>query len=156
MSHKKLERWLKAILIVLAVCGLIFFGYIIPVMKREYFTDMAGTDVLWITLYILAAIPCYLVLWQGWGIANRIGDNNSFCRENTAALKNISALAMADTVYFFCIKVAMLICGLTRTDIIFMAMVIIFIGVAISGAAAILSHLVEKATAIKEENEEII
>ncbi len=156
MSHKELERWLKILLIVLAVCGLIFFGYIIPVMKREHFADMLGGHTLWIVLYILTAIPCYLVLIEGWGIANRIGDNNSFCKENTAALKNISTLAMIDTVYFFCVKVAMLVCGLTRTDIIFMAMIIIFIGVAIWGAAAILSHLVEKATAIKEENEEII
>lgn len=156
MSHKKLEHWLKSMLIILAVCGVIFFGYIIPVMKGEHFANIAGGSALWIALYMMTAIPCYIVLVKGWGIANRIGANNSFCRENTKALKSISTLAMVDTIYFFAVKVAMLICGLTRTDIIFMAMVIIFIGIAISGAAAILSHLVEKATAIREENEEII
>ncbi len=156
MSHKKLESWLKILLILLAVCGLIFFGYIIPVMKAQNFALVKGGSLLWIVLYLITAIPCYAVLLQGWGIAKRIGENNSFCKENTKALKIISNLALADTIYFFLVKVGMLICGLTRMDIIFMSMLIIFVGAAISGAAAILSHLVEKARIIKEENEEII
>ncbi len=156
MSHKKLERWLKSILVLLGLCGAVFYGYIIPVLKIHVLSDIGGTPTLWAVLYILTAIPCYMVLVAGWSIAKRIGDNNSFCRENVKSFKNISVLAIIDTVYFFFVNILMLICGLDRMYMLFMAMVIVFIGVAISVAAAILSHLVEKATAIREENEEII
>ena len=54
---------------------------------------------------------------------------------------------------YFAGMVVLMILNLLHPSILLMALFIIFVGVSIAVVAAVLSHLVEKACELKEENE---
>lgn len=155
MDSKKLCNWLKGVILGLGVAGAVFYGYVIPFLKKKLFESMSAYTP-WLVFLLLTAVPCYAVLVIGWRISNRIGNNNSFCMENAKGLSTVSYLALIDTAYFFVGSIVMMFCGISRIEVLFMSVVIVFIGVAIGVAAAALSHLVRKAALLKQENDEII
>ncbi|MBQ4282805.1 MAG: DUF2975 domain-containing protein [Lachnospira sp.] len=152
MSQKALSVWLKMILIGMALCGLVVYGYAVPFGGNELLgpvSDMAGGLIyVWIT-----AIPCYAVLIFGWRIATNIGKDNSFCQENANCLKWIAFLAAADTIILFVGNIVLLLINMSTPVIIFGSFIICFVGISISVAAAALSHLVLKAAVLQEQSE---
>lgn len=153
MSQKSLATRLKLIIAGTAVCGLAVFAAIIPYLWRERLPF--GSADYWIELvYIwLSAIPCYAVLVFAWRIASNIGDGNSFAEPNARALHHISTLALIDTGYIFVGTLALLLMGSADVMIVLVALVIMFAGIAVSIAAAALSHLVMKAAQLQDESD---
>lgn len=156
MSQKSLSRWLKGIIAGMAICGAIIYLYFIPVWGKE-FTEINAEYMSWylpwLIVLLISAIPCYWVLYFGWKISTEIGKDNSFSIENALYLKNIAILAALDSVYFLVVNLVFMIIGINHPGMFLISLIAVFVGIAITVAAAALSHLVRKAAEIQKENE---
>lgn len=156
MSQINLSKWLKAIIIGMAICGGIIYSYIIPFWGQEIAQanpEYAGYYWPWLIMLWITAIPCYLVLYFGWKIVIEIGKDNSFSIQNANSLKYISMLAAGDSVYFFGANLVFMIMGINHPGIFLISLFVVFTGTAVTVASAALSHLVHRAADIQEENE---
>lgn len=156
MSQKSLSKWLKGIIAGMAVCGAIIYLYLIPIWGRDLVEanpEFSNCYIPWLAVLLISSIPCYWGLYFGWRIATEIGKDNSFSKENASYLKNISMLAALDSVYFFMANLVLMVLGMNHPSIFLLSLFVVFAGIAVTVAAAALSHLVKKAADMKEENE---
>lgn len=156
MNQKSLAIWMKTILAVMGLFGLSLFAVAVPAKAAALTEQYPGFEpyyLPWVCLVCATGIPCYGVLILGWRIATNIGGDRSFCRENANHLKWISFLAAGDSALLFIGSVILMLCGMDHLGILFTCFLVVFIGIAISVAAAILSHLVAKAAVLQEEND---
>ena len=107
----------------------------------------------WLCIIWLTAIPCYLALYFGWKITTEISRDRSFSMVNSRYLKYISILALADSGYFFLANLALLFLNMNHPAVFLGSLLAEFAGAAVAVASAALSHLVQKAAKIQEENE---
>ncbi len=156
MEQKALSKWLKIIIIGVGICGLVGYFLVIPrfgqSLARQY-PEFSGRYLPWLIFIWLTAIPCYIALFFGWKIAANIGTDRSFSVENANLLKWISWLAAGDSIYFFAGNVTLLLLGMSHPGVVLASLLVVFAGVAITVAAAALSHLVRKAAALQEESD---
>lgn len=156
MSQKSLSKWLKAIIGGMAICGALIYLYIIPILGRDLVDarpEYTSWYFPWLAVVLVSAIPCYWGLYFGWKISTEIGKDNSFSMENAEYLKNISILAALDSLYFFVANVVFMVIDMNHPGVFLISLIVVFIGVAVTVAAAALSHLVRKAAEIQQENE---
>ncbi len=156
MKQKSLSNWLKAIIIGMGIIGLVFYGLVVPELGNDlvsHYPEYSSAYYLWIGFLWLTAVPCYIVLYFAWKISDNIGKDNSFCKENAVSMKHISTLAAGDSIFFFAGNIIYLIIGFNHPSIVLAALAVVFIGISIAVAAAVLSHLILKATEMKEEND---
>ena len=156
MKQKSLSNWLKAIIIGMGIVGLVFYGLVVPALGNDlvsHYPEYNDAYYLWVVFLWLTAIPCYIVLYLAWKISANIGKDNSFSKENAVCMKYISMLAAGDSIFFFIGNIVYLVIGFNHPSIVLAALVIVFIGVSIAVAAAVLSHLILKAAQLKEEND---
>jgi hypothetical protein len=145
MNQKNLSLWIKIILVGMGIIGAVVYFWLVPWGFRS---SLPWKIFLWVS-----GLPSYAVLFFGWGIASRIGKDRSFSVENARALRNISWLAAADSAWFFVGHLVLAVMGESRWGNVLLSLIIVFIGVAISVAAAVLSHLVLKAAALQEQSD---
>ena len=158
MEQKSLSRWLKVILAGLGCCGAVVYIYLIPVLGREIVQRYPELQLetayrCWLGICWITAVPCYLVLLEGWKIAGEIGRDHSFSMNNARSLKHVSGLAAFDASFFFAENIILLLLDMNHPGIAAGSMFVVFGGVAVAVAAASLSHLVQKAAKIQEEND---
>ena len=156
MSQTTLSKWLKGIIIGLAVCGAVISFFIVPSLGKEFAyqnPEFAYCYWPWLIAIWVSVMPCYIALYYGWKITIEIGKDNSFSKANAGYLKNISILAIVDTGYFFLFNVVFLFLNMNHPGIFLASLIVDFAGVAITVVAAGLSHLVLKAAEIQSENE---
>ncbi len=156
MNQRKLSAWLKAIVIGIGVCGLIVYFLILPncgKMLRGSFPEAAAWHWPWMIFLWATAIPCYAILTSAWRIASRIGEDRSFSMDNARSLQIIAWLTAGDTLFFFIGNIVFLLLDMNHPAILMMAMLICFAGVAVTVAAACLSHLVRKAADLQSESD---
>ncbi|MBE5772591.1 MAG: DUF2975 domain-containing protein [Clostridiales bacterium] len=156
MEQKTLARWLKIIIIGIAVCGLIVYGMVIP----AYGTALKGQNpeyawcyVPWLIFIWLTAIPCFGILLCGWKVAGNIGLDRSFSEENALLLRRIAWLAAGDSAFFFVGNIVYLFLNMNHPGIVILSLLVEFAGIAVSVAAAALSHLVQKAAVLQEQSD---
>lgn len=94
-----------------------------------------------------------MVLYYGWKISANIGNDQSFTDQNASLLKNISVLAALDAAFFFTGNIVLLFLNMSHPGVVLASLVIVFVGVAVSVAAAALSHLVKKAAVLQEQSD---
>ena len=156
MEQKALSKWLKIIIIGVGICGLVGYFLVIPSfgqsLARQY-PEFSGRYLPWLIFIWVTAIPCYIALFFGWKIAANIGADRSFSVENANLLKWISWLAAGDSIYFFAGNVTLLLLDMSHPGVVLASLLVVFAGVAITVAAAALSHLVRKAAALQEESD---
>ena len=156
MKQKNLSKWLKLITIGLALVGAVLYFAVFPVLGNEtaqQYPEYAHCFYPWIIFLWLTAVPCYLVLIFVWKISGNIGRDHSFCKENADMMKNISVLAAIDSGFFFAGNIVYWLIGYNHPVILLASFIVVFIGIAISVAAAALSHLIHKAADMQEEND---
>ena len=156
MKQKELAFWIKFVILGTAVCGLIIYAWFFPHITGyliEQNAILQKNELPWLILIWISAIPCYAVLVFGWLISSNIGRDNSFSVANANYLKWVSYMALIDVAYFFIVNVVMLIIDKSHPFIMAVGLVVCFVGTAFSVCAAALSHLVKKASEIKEEND---
>lgn len=156
MTQKSLSNMLKALIVAVALCGAVVYFVALPVIgvdMAETYPEYKHCLPIYLSLFWLSAIPCYAVLVLSWLIAMRIGKGLSFCVENAKHLKIISVLAEADTAFFFVGNIALLLFNISHPSIFAFALLVCFIGVALTIVFAALSHLVLKASALQEQSD---
>ena len=156
MKQKSLSNWLKAIIIGMGIVGLVFYGLVVPALGNDlvsHYPEYIDGCYLWSGLLWLTALPCYIVLYLAWKISDNIGKDNSFCKENALGMKYISTLALGNSIFFLAGNIIYLIIGFNHPSVILAALAVVFIGISIAVAAAVLSHLILKAAQLKEEND---
>ena len=168
MKQKELSILLRAVVVLCCLVWLVFanwFGRMLGVAIVD-----GAYVVAFPLLLCLMLLPPLVVFWDAWHIFTQIGQNNSFCVDNARRLRRISFCALTDTV----LDVVLLVYGVvdrfrfaaqfTTDDIMrelgddmFLAVVkflfVAFIGVAVTVAAAALSHLTLKAADLQDEND---
>ena len=71
MTQKSLSKWLKGIIIGIALCGLVIYGFLLPMFGRDLAVanpEFAYCYEPWLAILWISAVPCYLVLYNGWKI----------------------------------------------------------------------------------------
>ena len=103
--------------------------------------------------HLIAAIPCFLVLCCAGRIAGEIGRNNSFSSINARMLKYVAVLAAGDVGFLILGNGILAILGMNLPLLVLISAFVCFVGLAISIAAACLSHLVLKAAKLQEDSD---
>lgn len=156
MIRKNLANWLKAIIIGTLAFGIVVYFVVIPVLGRS-FADANPESTYcflpWLIFIWITAVPCYAVLIFGWRIAENIGRNHSFCKDNARYMKYVSYLALADSALFFFGSIVFLLLNMNHPGVFLLSLLVSFGGVLIAVASAILSHLILKAADIQEQND---
>ena len=150
MEQKTLSKWLKIILAGVGVCGVTVFFVIIPSYGKSLATlypEFSNRFWPWLGFLWACAVPCYAALVFGWKIATNIGRDRSFSDANAKYLKWISWLAAADAAFFFLGNLIFFLTDLNDPGAALLSLLVIFALVAVTVAAAALSHLVKKAAA---------
>lgn len=158
MNGKNLCFWMRLSVILLALCGICICVFWYP-FSRLLFNSEAGTPDapgeagLWAhrTLLWVAAIPCFVVLGLAWKVASAIGQDQAFTTLTAKTIRTAARILFVDSMGYLVLNLALLPLG----GFLFMGVHFFFIlvGLVISVLAAILSHLVQKAALIREENE---
>ncbi len=156
MEQKKLSNWLKLIIIGIAICGLLFYSFVIPSLGQAIthsYPEFTYRFWPWLIFIWLTAIPCFAVLVFAWKIATNIGLDLSFSDANAKLLKNISFCAAGDAFFLFVGNIILLLLGMNHPGILLGCFFFVFIGISISIASAVLSHLVQKASVLQEQSD---
>lgn len=156
MKQAELAKWLKCLVLFTGGVGLVFMAFIVPEVvgglarKTPSFSYLVRPGILfiWIT-----ALPVYLCLGKVWQICGEINRNNSFCRRNAALLRDVSRLSLLDSILYLGIVVLMLATHHLDVFVLLLIFAAIFLGVFVAVLTAALSHLTEKASALKQEND---
>lgn len=155
MQHTTLRRWLRLVIIGMGICGLFVYGWVFPTMSSklcQMYPEYTSQYHVWLVFLLITAIPCYGVLLFAWRIANNIGKGDAFTYSNGKAFRGIFWLVATDTLFFFGGNVLFLLCNFSRPAIFFVSLVLVFFGIAIAICAKAMSHLVDNAAALQEEN----
>ncbi len=156
MEQKTLSRWLKVILVGVGLCGLVVYGAVLPLYGQSLVgqnPDMANRYWPWLIFLWATGVPCYAALVIGWRIAVNIGKDRSFSEDNARHLKRIALLAAGDAVFFFIGNIVLLFANMSHPGVVLGSLLVVFAGVAVSVAAAALSHLVLKAALLQEQSD---
>lgn len=156
MTQESLSKWLRGIIVGIAVCGMIIYFGLVPMFGKDLaaaYPEFAHCYYPWLAVLWISAIPCYLVLFYGWKITAEIARDNSFSIENAHYLKRICMFALMDSAYFFIANLVMLFLNMNHPGILLASLLVDFAGVVVAVTAAALSHLVLKAAEIQQENE---
>ena len=156
MEQKTLAKWLKVILLGIAVCGLLVYFFVVPSYGKSLmslYPEFAYRYYPWLFFLGASGIPCYAVLLLGWKIATNIGRDRSFSQANADYLKWISWLSAGDSAFFFLGNLIFLYANLSHPGVALFSLLIVFAGIAVTVAAAALSHLVKKAAALQEQSD---
>ncbi|WP_018962548.1 DUF2975 domain-containing protein [Coprothermobacter platensis] len=156
MNQSSLSKWLKWILVVIGLCGLIVYAWVIPSLGKmllSEYPEFSYCYVPWMILIGITVVPCYVVLVFGWKIAGNIGMDRSFSLENAKLLKQIAVFAAADAGFFFVMNVVYWFLNMNHPGIVLASITILLVGTAISAASAILSHLVGKAAELQKQSD---
>lgn len=154
MNQSALAKWLKFIIVLVAVCGVIFYGGVIPFMGLslvEMYPELNGCFWPWLIFLSLTAAPCYGALAFAWKIASNIGKNRSFVRANAKYLKRISVLAVINSAYFFAGNLVFFFLNMNHPSVLGASVILIFFGIAVAVASAVLSSFVNRAAELQEQ-----
>ena len=156
MEQRKMVKWLKFLVIFVAICGLILCAVVIPVVGRELSgmsPELGRYFKPWVTFVWVLAIPCFAALIHAWMIFNNIEKDKAFSMENAKHMEKISYLAGADTIALISGNIVLLILNMNHPSVFLVFLMIGIIGIGISVAAAVLSHLIQKAANLQDEND---
>ncbi len=157
MTQKALSKWLKMAIIAVGVFGLFLYVFLIPYygyfLAYVEYPEFSYFYVPWLVFLSVSGLPCYAVLVLGWLISSNIGRDRSFSEANSKYLKWIAILAGADSIYFFIGDVGLWFAGMNHPGVALFLLSVELIGIPVTIAAAVLSHLVHRAAVLQEQND---
>lgn len=156
MEQKHLSKWLKLILIGIGLCGLTVYALVVPMYGlslRTLYPEFSNRFWPWLLFIWVSGIPCFIVLFYAWKISSNIGNDQSFTEQNASLLKSISVLSALDAGFFFVGNIVLLLLNMSHPGVVIASFVIVFVGIAVTVASAVLSHLVKKAAVLQEQTD---
>lgn len=154
MTQRNLSAMLRGLVLLSGIVGLFACrGFIVLVREAAVWEGARQLFPVFLIFFIASALAVYAALLLAWQIFADIGRDRSFTLVNSRRLKRISWLFAADTTaYLLAVGVFQLLTPL-RGLILLLMLAACFAGLALSVTAACLSHLVQKAAALKQESE---
>lgn len=157
MKQREMSKYLKAVTIGVGLLLLAFVFWFLPLVLRETLTELAGNGGYHgvCILVDVSALPAVMCLVRFWGICGSIGQDESFSRENAVRLKRMSQYMLADAVLYAGFLVWFFMAGWYQNAawLLFPVLLAIFISVTLTVLCAALSHLVQNASELKEEQD---
>lgn len=156
MDQKFFSKWLKAVLIGVALCGVVVYAWVAPVYGislRSMYPEFSNSFWPWLLFIWVSGVPCFAVLGCAWKIVTNIGNDLSFTDQNASLLKTISFLSALDAAFFFVGNIVLLFLNMSHPGVAIASLVIVFVGVAVAVVSAALSHLVKKAAVLQEQSD---
>lgn len=156
MEQKKLSKWLKCILVGVAICGIIIYAIVFPVYGaslQNSYPEFSNRFWPWMIFLWISGIPCFATLIFAWKIATNIGLDQSFSNENAKLFHWISVFAATDAAFFFIGNVLMFILNMSHPSVALASFGVVFVGVSVSVGSAVLSYLVKKAADLQEQSD---
>ncbi|MBQ2061824.1 MAG: DUF2975 domain-containing protein [Oscillospiraceae bacterium] len=158
MKKTTMTRLLHGVLIVaVLLAGLMFFAWL-PMLGKE----MAVTEpefawaywpcLIWAWVF---ALPVFAAVYPAWLVCSSISaPGGAFTRQNARCLRVISLLAFADAVVFPAGMLILAFMGAGQPGLaVLVTPAVMFVCAAVGIAALVLSHLVDDAAEMKEEND---
>lgn len=157
MKQREMSKYLKAITAGVGLLLLVFVLWFLPLVLRETLMELAGAGGYYgvCILVDISALPAAMCLVRFWGICGSIGQDRSFSGENAVRLKRMSQYMLADAVLYTGFLVWFFAAGWYRHAawLLFPVLLAIFISVTLAVLCAALSHLVQSASEMKEEQD---
>lgn len=156
MKQKELAKWLKLVIAFAALIGVFLCLVIVPTLGHDFALMYPELDYMYwpCLIYIwITAVPFYFALYKAFLICREISADSSFCTENAQRLKEISKLALSECILYLAAMIILFVLNLLHPSILLIMLFIIFAGISIAIISAALSHLVEKASELKKEND---
>ena len=156
MKQFELSKWLKGLVVITGTFGLIILAILIPSLGKSAVELNPELEYMYypcLVYILITSIPFYIGLWKSWGICCEIAKDNSFSEKNAKSLKFIGNLALLDGIIYFIGAIILLILKVLHLNIFIILLVIIFFTIALAVVFASLSHLVRKASDLKQEND---
>lgn len=156
MEQKALSRALKAAVIFVGLVLLFVYAFVLPAYGANIaslYPEFSGRYLPWLIFLCVTAVPCFTALALCWKIAASIGRDQSFTEQNAARLRIISLLAAGDSAYFFLGNIVLAALGMSHPGVLLFSLAFVLAGLAVTVAAAALSHLVKKAAALQEQSD---
>lgn len=155
MKQKEMSKYLKAITIGVGILLLVFAFWFLPLVLRETLTGIAGTGGYYgvCILVDISVLPALMCLLRFWEICGSIGQDRSFSGENAVRLKRMSLYMLADALLYSGFLVWFFAAGWYRHAawLLFPVLLAVFIAVTLAVLCAALSHLVQNASELQEE-----
>lgn len=156
MKHDVFAKWLKVVIAGTTMIGLTCCAYVIPQAGKilagrypEYsYWLLPWEIVLWIT-----SVPVFVAMVIAWVIASNIEKDNSFTGTNAKLFKIFSLLALGDSIFFLLASIVFWIIGMNEAGLLFIDLLIVFIGLAIFVCTSAISYLVDKAARLQEDSD---
>lgn len=155
MKQKELSAWLKQIIIFCGLFGLTFCIFIAPELGKTLLQSehLKSLYVPYLVFIWITGIPFFIALAIGWLICSDIHSDQSFTLKNADRLKRISILSMVEGILYVEALLFIFITGRYHPYILFGMLLILFFAVIISTFTSMLSHLVRKASEIKQDHD---
>ncbi len=157
--NKKLGKTLRFIVFILAFLGLGVYGLAVPwalMSFVEAYPEFSYFFAPWLIFISLTAVPMYAILYFGLKVGKEIENDNSFTKQNVKSLKGVSFCLIIDAVFFFIGNISLWLCNMNFLGVVAAATFLCAFIVCIAAALKILAALVDKAVAMREENESYI
>ena len=152
----EISKWLKGVTIGVGFMGALFFAWIMPVTADTYRKAVPELAYLYwpgmIYGWVIGA-GCYWILFQFWNVCTEIGRDNSFSIENVKSFQIISRTAAVIGVIWFTGMIFLAWNRWVNPAILIFVVMALFLCITVTILAAALSHLVQKAYEMKQENE---
>lgn len=153
MRQRKISYWLKGMIIVLGIMGVLLFGGLTWYAFSMRSADPGNPQWQLIFFSWYTAVLCYLVLYQFWQVCTQIGRENSFSLENVRSFHRMGLCGAAEIVgQAGCLIWRGIYHELDTFNILLIAVKIILAGMFILLCEA-LSRLVQYAYEMKQEND---
>lgn len=157
MKQKPLAVMLMLIIIGVFICAAVVYAFIVPDFGMSLAEagngEFAYMYAPWFWFVTGTSLPVAAALVLAFIIAVNIYRDRSFIMLNAKLLAGISILAAIDTAYFFIGNIVFLLLDMHQGGLFILCMLVCFVGVAVTVAAAALSHYARKAAELKEQAE---
>ena len=157
MKQTEMSGYLKMVTAGVGVLLLIFAAWFLPLVLKEPLIAAGGVTGYRGTCVLIgvSAVPALLCLVRFWGICDSIGHDCSFSKQNAWRLKRMSQYMLADGVLYTGFLLWFFLTG-WYTDaawLLFPILLAVFISVTLTVLCAALSHLVQRASDMQEEQD---
>ncbi len=156
MKRTEMGKYLKLTLIIALLASIVFFFIVIPTAAFK----LTSYDVIYDLIYVpalifmwISTIPVFISFYKFWIVFTEIGRDNSFCEKNARALHDVGIFAILDAILYLIALIAMIILNIFSAVILIITLFVIFVALVMAVLCIALSHLVEKAAALKSEND---
>lgn len=156
MKQAALAFWLKTMVICVSAIVLVVYAAIVPMIANfieAACPECAGWKAPWMVFVSFTAVPIAVAVGFAWMVVRNIGRDMSFTHANARYLKWIAMLAAFDAAYFFIGNAVLLFAGMSHPGVALLSIAPAMVGIAISVAAAALSHLAEKASILQADSD---